>query len=74
MTSTPQPRKPGENGRWVARDKAEIIRQLQAREMTVEEALERYGLTEEELESWVARLRRHGHEGLKVTKIQDRPL
>ena len=70
----PVPRTPGQNGRWVARDKEEIVRLITLRKLTPEEAMSRYAITEEELESWVIRYKRHGRVGLAATKIQERPV
>lgn len=57
--------------RWVASRKAVVAEAVQHGLLTREEALERYGLSEEELDSWVAAIQRHGRNALKVTQIQN---
>jgi hypothetical protein len=70
----PSDRTPGQNGRWVSRDKEEVISQIVRGHITTAEAMERYSISEDELESWVSRLRRYGRVGLAATKIQIRPM
>jgi len=38
--------------------------------LTQREALERYGLSEEEFTSWIKHFLDHGHDGLKCTKLK----
>lgn len=70
----PKTRTPGEHGRWVARDKEEVVRQIILKKITAEEAMAQYEISEDELETWVLRYRQHGQEGLKATKVQLRPI
>jgi len=61
---------PADTRRWVASRKAQVIKALAVGLMTREEALERYELSEEELDFWFEAVARHGVKALKVTKIQ----
>ena len=56
--------------RWVASRKAQVIKALSAGLISREEAIERYALSEEELDLWFEAVARHGIRALKVTKIQ----
>ncbi|OSQ52134.1 CtrA inhibitor SciP [Marivita geojedonensis] len=56
--------------RWVASRKAIVVDAVVHRLITKKEALERYELSEEELESWIAASTRHGREALKATAVQ----
>jgi hypothetical protein len=57
--------------RWVIRRKAEVVAGVQAGLLSLEEACERYTLTEEEFLSWRRLIERHGVRGLRVTRLQD---
>ncbi|AGT08326.1 CtrA inhibitor SciP [Paracoccus aminophilus] len=61
---------PAPNTRWVASRKAVVAEAVEYGLLTRDEALSRYGLTEEELDCWVEAIRGHGREALKVTRIQ----
>ena len=56
--------------RWVARRKAEVVAAVNGGLISVDEALERYGLTLEEYMAWVRAVERAGMLGLRVTKTQ----
>ena len=56
--------------RWVARRKAELIAGIRGGLISLEDACERYQLSREELESWVASLERFGLRGLRTTRLQ----
>ena len=56
--------------RWVARRKQAVVRGVQSGLLTREEAIERYELSEEELDSWDHAMTAHGTNGLKTTLIQ----
>ena len=56
--------------RWVIRRKAEVVAAVNGGLMTIEEVLERYGLTLEEFASWQRAVDRSGMQGLRVTRIQ----
>lgn len=54
--------------RWVASRKAAIVRAVAAGLIARPEALQRYGLSEEELAEWERAVLDHGIGGLKVTR------
>ncbi|UWQ20284.1 DUF1153 domain-containing protein [Jannaschia sp. W003] len=56
--------------RWVARRKAAVVRGVESGLITMDEAVERYGLSEEEYASWREMISRYGTDGLKTTLLQ----
>lgn len=56
--------------RWVVRRKAEVVAAVNGGLLSVDEVLERYGLTLEEFASWQRAVDRSGMQGLRVTRIQ----
>ena len=66
MTSLPPP----DTRRWVVRRKAAVVAAVHSGEITLEEALRRYQLTEEEFLSWQRAFESHGLPGLRTTRIQ----
>ena len=48
--------------RWVIRRKAEVVAAVRGGLLTMEEACQRYGLSEEEFEAWRSEERRVGKE------------
>lgn len=56
--------------RWVTRRKAEVVAAVQGGLLTVEDALERYGLSEEEFTGWQRLYSAHGTKGLRATRLQ----
>ena len=56
--------------RWVIRRKAEVVAAVNGGLLTIDEVLERYGLTLEEFASWQRAGDRSGMQGLRVTRIQ----
>ncbi|MGR3499912.1 MAG: CtrA inhibitor SciP [Limimaricola soesokkakensis] len=56
--------------RWVASRKARLLLAITVGLVSRDYAIETYGLSEEELQSWERLARRHGPEGLRVTTIQ----
>ncbi|MEM7489314.1 MAG: DUF1153 domain-containing protein [Pseudomonadota bacterium] len=56
--------------RWVARRKEAVVRGVQGGLISLEEAIERYDLSEEEFDSWQQAVSAHGTNGLKTTMIQ----
>lgn len=56
--------------RWVASRKAKVVKAVAYGLLPLKEALDRYGLSEEEFEIWRTAVERHGEKGLKVTAIQ----
>ena len=61
---------PPETRRWVASRKARVVRAVAYGLIPLKEALDRYGLSEEEFEIWRHAVDVHGVKGLKVTAIQ----
>jgi hypothetical protein len=54
----------------VASRKALVVKAVLFGLLPLSEALERYGLSEEEFTLWRQAIERHGDQGLKVTAIQ----
>jgi hypothetical protein len=61
---------PGPLVRWVPRRKAELVAAVRGGLLTRDEAMERYGLTLQELLAWEGAIHRHGLHGLRVTRAQ----
>ncbi|MER5172627.1 DUF1153 domain-containing protein [Thioclava sp. GXIMD2076] len=61
---------PAETRRWVASRKAIIVNAVSHGLITRNEVLERYDLSDEELDIWTQAVQKHGLAGLKVTAIQ----
>ena len=61
---------PADTVRWVASRKAKVVRGVVYGLITQSNALERYGLSEEEFLSWVAAVSEHGEHALKATKVK----
>ena len=61
---------PPNTQRWVARRKAAVVAAVRSGTITMEEALRRYQLTEEEFLSWQRAFEAHGLAGLRATRIQ----
>lgn len=59
-----------ETRRWVASRKAAVVRAVQAGLLPIEEALEIYGLSEDEFKTWCDAIEKHGEAALKATAIQ----
>ncbi|WP_027258793.1 DUF1153 domain-containing protein [Leisingera aquimarina] len=56
--------------RWVASRKAAVVRGVLYGLLPQKEAMQRYGLSEEEFRSWVAAVADHGEEALKTTRLK----
>ncbi|MEM8850884.1 MAG: DUF1153 domain-containing protein [Pseudomonadota bacterium] len=56
--------------RWVARRKEAVVRGVQSGLISLEDAIARYDLSEEEFESWLSAMSTHGTNGLKTTLLQ----
>lgn len=56
--------------RWVVRRKAEVVAAVNGGLLSIDDVLERYGLTLEEFASWQRAVDRSGMQGLRVTRIQ----
>src|ERR1700730_11818247 len=63
-------RPPPNTRRWVVRRKAAVVTAVRAGRITLEEALQRYQLTEEEYRSWERAFEQHGLAGLRSTRLQ----
>ena len=61
---------PPDTRRWVASRKAAVVRGVAAGLMPLREALETYGLSEDEFNEWCAAIRTHGEVALKATAAQ----
>jgi len=61
---------PVDTKRWVASRKAAVVKAVAAGLISQDEALARYSLSQEELDSWRRAIARHGLKALKATKIQ----
>ena len=61
---------PTNTRRWVIRRKAEVVAAVNGGLLSIDEVLERYGLTLEEFASWQRAVDRSGMQGLRVTRIQ----
>ncbi|QFG35350.1 uncharacterized protein DUF1153 [Paracoccus pantotrophus] len=56
--------------RWVASRKAAVVDAVHYGLLTRDEAIRRYGLTEEEFDAWARAFRQHGRNALKITHMQ----
>jgi hypothetical protein len=61
---------PRETERWVIRRKAEVVAAVRGGLLTLDEACERYRLTNVEVLGWQKSLDSHGLAGLRTTRIQ----
>ena len=61
---------PPATDRWVIRRKAEVVAAVRGGLLTLDEACERYRLTNEEFLGWQKAIERHGMPGLRTTRIQ----
>jgi hypothetical protein len=61
---------PPSTKRWVVRRKAEVVAAVNGGLLTIDDVLERYGLTLEEFAGWQRSVDRSGMQGLRVTRIQ----
>lgn len=58
------------NGRWTPERKAALIALVDAGEITLQTAVDRFGFTAEEIDEWRRRMVAFGRNGLKVTSLQ----
>ena len=58
---------PADTRRWVASRKLKVVRGVVYGLLAREDAIARYGLSDEEFQEWVNALSAHGTEGLKAT-------
>lgn len=61
---------PPEKTRWVASRKETVVNAVAHGLIRREDALRRYGLSEEEFDGWTKAFGKHGRAALKVTLIQ----
>jgi len=61
--------KPGVS-RWVTRRKAEVVAAVDGGLLSIDAALERWNLSEEEFSGWRKLYTRHGAKGLRTTRLQ----
>lgn len=61
---------PASTRRWVASRKAAVVRGVNAGLITISEALEMYGLSQEEFSEWQTAVAAHGEQALKATALQ----
>ena len=61
---------PANTKRWVIRRKAEVVAAVRGGLLTLDEACERYSLTNEEFIGWQQSIDRHGMAGLRTTRLQ----
>ena len=61
---------PEKTRRWVASRKAIVVKAVEAGLIGIKEAMERYGLSEEEFDSWRRAVHEHGPDALKITALQ----
>jgi len=62
---------PANTQRWVIRRKAEVVAAVRGGLLSLDEACERYCLTNEEFLSWQQSLDRHGLPGLRTTQLRE---
>jgi transposase-like protein len=61
---------PPNTTRWTIRRKAAVVAAVRTGKITMEEALRRYQLSEEEFLSWKRAFETHGLAGLRTTRVQ----
>lgn len=61
---------PATTRRWVASRKAAVVRGVLYGLLSQEEALDRYGLSDEEFLAWTRAVSDHGEDALKATAVQ----
>ena len=61
---------PSDTERWVIRRKAEVVAAVRGGLLSLDEACDRYRLTNEEFLGWQKSIDQHGLAGLRTTRIQ----
>ncbi|MCP4819806.1 MAG: DUF1153 domain-containing protein [Shimia sp.] len=61
---------PANTRRWVASRKAAVVKGVVYGLINQKEALDTYGLSEEEFNQWVKAVTKHGFDALKATSLQ----
>ena len=64
---------PADTTRWVASRKACVLRAIATGLISRDEALSRWDLSAEELDTWLAKASRYGGAALKATAVQNYP-
>lgn len=59
-----------DTNRWVASRKAAVVRGVASGLISRPEAQEIYGLSDDEFDSWLSAVERHGEAALKATALQ----
>ena len=67
---TPEDLPSPDTKRWVIRRKAEVVAGVRDGLITLEEACQRYSLSEEEFFSWQEIFDKHGMTGLRCTRLK----
>lgn len=62
---------PADTKRWVMRRKAQVVAGVRSNLLTMEEACERYQISEEEFKSWMRLMDSHGVRALRTTRLKD---
>jgi len=62
---------PSNTTRWVTRRKAEVVLAVRGGLITLQEALTRWSISDEEFRNWSTLLDKHGRPGMRTTRIQD---
>jgi hypothetical protein len=60
---------PPDTQRWVVRRKAEVLAAVRGGLLSIDQACNRYGLTNEEFMGWQSSMDRYGLRGLKINRI-----
>lgn len=61
---------PQNTTRWVASRKAAVVRAVSAGLISRQSALQTYGLSEDEFDSWIMAVETHGEAALRATALQ----
>lgn len=61
---------PDSTRRWVVSRKVAVVRGVLYGLISKQEAMDKYGLSEEEFTSWVKAVADHGEDALKATSVQ----
>lgn len=56
--------------RWVVKRKAQVVAGVHKGILSVDEAIDRYHLSEEEFDGWCKLFNQHGLRGLRTTRVQ----
>jgi hypothetical protein len=62
---------PADTRRWVPKRKAQVVAAVRAGAISLEEACDRYALTEEEFLTWQRAIDKFGLAGLRATRAQE---